>query len=189
MRKRFLIALAALAFCLPSFAAAADNYEADPVHSSVVFRIKHVDVAYFWGRFNGIKGNFMLDAEKPENSALQFQVEVKAIDTGNAKRDEHLRSPDFFNAAQFPTISFKSTSVKKAGDRYEVTGDLTMLGVTKPLTVSLEKTGEADTKQMGHRMGFETTFTLKRSEWGMTKFMEMLGDEVKMVVSVEGQKK
>lgn len=189
MRNRFSIVLAFMTLGVVGLAQAADTYTADPVHSSVVFRIKHMDVAHVWGRFNGLKGEFALDEGAPESSSLQFQVEAKNVDTGNAKRDEHLRSPDFFNAAQFPAITFKSTAVKKAGDRYEVTGDLTLLGVTKSITVSVDKTGQADTKQMGPRMGFETTFTIKRSDFGMNKMMGAVGDEVKLIVAVEGGKK
>ena len=189
MSRRFLLAAAALVLSLPALVAtAAETYSADPVHSSIVFRVKHLDVAYFWGRFSALSGTFAIDDASPEKSTLQFAAEVKSVDSGNPKRDEHLRSADFFNAAQFPTITFKSTAVKKAGDRYEVTGDFTMLGVTKSITVSIEKTGEAATK-MGQRAGFETSFSLKRSDFGMTKLTDIVGDEVKLFISVEGVKK
>lgn len=186
--RRFIIAVAALVVGLPALARAADTYTADPVHCSIIFRVRHLDVSWFWGRINSPTGSFTLDEAEPEKSTMQFALEIKDINTGNPKRDEHLRSPDFFNAAQFPTITFKSTAVKKAGDHYEVTGDLTLLGVTKSITVSVEKSGEGKT-QAGQRAGIETSFTIKRSDFGMNKMVGAVGDEVKLFLSIEGEKK
>src|SRR5437868_12113067 len=121
-RYRPIFSLATLAFLvIPALEVpAADSYEIDPVHSMLVFRIKHMDVGMIYGRFNGPTGKFTFDEQNPSASSFQAQVKAADFDTGNEKRDQHVRGPDFFNAREFPTISFKSTSVK-AGEsgRYE----------------------------------------------------------------------
>jgi polyisoprenoid-binding protein YceI len=168
-------------------ARAADMFAADPVHSSVVFRVKHMNTSYFWGRFNDISGSFALDEADPSQSKFQFQVKAGSIDSGNAKRDQHLKSPDFFNAVQFPVIAFKSTGVVKSGTGYEVTGDLTLHGVTKPITARVTPTG---TGNAGGRQiaGIEATLNVKQSEFGMTKMIGPVGDDVSVTVSIEARK-
>jgi polyisoprenoid-binding protein YceI len=170
-------------------ARAADTYKADAVHSSIVFKAKHMNTSYFWGRFNNISGSFALDEQDASQSSLKFQVKTASIDTGNGARDQHLKGPDFFNATQFPTISFTSKSVTAAGnDTYEVTGDLTLHGVTKPVTVKVTKTGAGKGPQGGAIAGIEATFTIKQSDFGMTKMLAAIGDEVFVDVTVEGKK-
>jgi polyisoprenoid-binding protein YceI len=172
-----------------SLAAFAETYAVDPVHSSIVFRIKHMDTAYFHGRVNGAAGTINFDAANPEASTFEVTVKVDDIDTGNKQRDEHLRSASFFNAADFPTITFKSTSVKKAGDKQlDVTGDLTLHGVTKSVTVKVDHTGSGDMKGKPI-VGFETVFTVKRSDYGMKEMMGPLGDEVRLTIALEAGKK
>jgi polyisoprenoid-binding protein YceI len=167
-------------------AVAAETYTADPVHSSVIYRIKHMNASYAWGRFNDISGTFALDEANPEQSRFEFQVKTESLDSGNAKRDQHLKSPDFFNAVQFPTIKFKSTSVTKSAEAYEVTGDLTLHGVTRPVTVRVVLTG-TNKNPMGKPIaGIEATFSFKRTDFGMTKMVEAVGDYVWMYVSIEG---
>ena len=123
-------------------ASAAETYKLDPVHSSVLFKAKHLNVADFYGRFNDFSGTVTFDNENPSKSSVNLEVKVESLDTHEAKRDQHLKSPDFFNAKQFPVIAFKSTKVEKAGaDSYKVTGDFTLHGVTKPVTVEFKKTG------------------------------------------------
>jgi len=167
--------------------ASAETYKVDPVHSSVVFKVNHMGVSNVWGRFNGPTGTFVTDDGK---ESFEAAVKTDGIDTGNAKRDQHLKSADFFNAKQFPDITFKSTGVKKAGEnQYEVTGDLTLHGVTKPITVTLTKVGEKDLgAQMGQRAGFDGSFTVKRSDYDMKTMVGPVGDEVTMYVSLEAQK-
>jgi len=171
-------------------AAGADTYGVDAAHTSVVFRIKHLGVSYFYGRFNAIDGSYALDAENPGASSIEVTVDTESVDTNSERRDNHLKSPDFFNAKQFPEIAFKSTGITKAdnGD-FLVEGDLTMLGVTKPISVTVEKTGEAETR-MGVRSGFETQFNIKRSDYGMSWGVDngLLGDEVQIMIAVEGVK-
>ena len=181
--------LAAIVFAMAApLAMAADTYKVDPVHSSVVFRIKHLDVSYSYGRFNNPTGTVVWDAADPTKSSVNVEIKTENVDTDNQKRDDHLRGPDFFDVKQFPTITFKSTAVKAVGEnKFDVTGNLTLHGVTKSITISLGKTGEAQT-QMGYRAGWETAFKIKRSDYGMTGMVGPVGDEVELYVSIEGGK-
>lgn len=165
----------------------AATYKVDPVHACVWFRIKHLDVAYFYGRFNDIAGEFVLDEKDPGNSRIEVRVQAASIDTANADRDKHLKSAELFDVEKFPQITFTSRSFKPAGaDTYEVAGDLTFHGVKRPLTVKLEKTGAGKDPWGNYRVGLETTFTVKRSEFGMTAMPGALGEDVRLTVSVEG---
>ena len=185
--KRF----AALALSLLSFtvgALAADNYKVDAVHSSSIFRIKHANTAYFYGRFTDPTGTFALDEADPTKSSFAVELAVEKVDTGNDKRDAHLKSPDFFNAKQYPTITFKSTSVKKEGDKLAVSGNLTMHGVSKPVTAMVEMTGKGQFPPGTQRAGVEATMTVKMTEFEMKGMPGALSDDVKIVVSLEGVK-
>ena len=180
---------------LPTPAAARQSsentFELDPVHSMVVFRIKHMGVAYVYGSFWEPTGSYSLDAHNTTNSFVKIELDASKVDTGNDRRNGHLRSPDFFNAKQYPKITFESTSITTGeGDGMEIKGNVTMVGQTKPVTARLRYIGEGDTPQ-GYKSGFEAEFVIKRSEWGMTKFLEhdSLGDEVSLFVTVEGLRK
>src|SRR5438045_581123 len=133
MRKCFSVtALAALLLFAAS--AGADNYAVDGMHAGVSFKISHLGLSWTYGRFNEMSGDFTLDPADPSKSSFNLSIQVNSVDTNNKKRDDHLKSPDFFNVKQFPAITFKSTSVKPVKDGYQVTGDLTLHGVTKPVT-------------------------------------------------------
>lgn len=169
--------------------AVADTFKVDPVHSSIVFEIGHLQVNHVWGRFNGASGVVEYDPAAPERAKFDVQVEAKNVDTNVPQRDNDLRSPNFFDVEKYPTIQFKSTSVKPAGEgTLEVTGDLTLHGVTRPVTVTMKYGGTANNPRMGTRAGFETEFTIKRSDFGMTNMIPMVGDEVKLMVALEGLK-
>jgi polyisoprenoid-binding protein YceI len=187
LRIRVMALLASAGLVVGSQAwAAATAYKVDTVHSSLVFRIKHMNVNYFQGRFDDFSGTLSLDEQNPAQSSIEFKVNANSIDTANEKRDQHLKSPDFFNAKQFPTVSFKSKSVSKAEpNTYEVQGDLTLHGVTKPVTIRLEKTGSGPGMRGGTVAGFEAIVTIKRSDFGMSKMLEMLGDDVKITANLE----
>src|SRR5690606_24263928 len=132
-----------------------ETYTVDSVHSSVVFRIEHMGIAYFYGRFNDPSGTYNIDGDNPGASFIDISVDAKKVDTGNERRDRHLRSPDFFNAEQFPTISFTARSAEKTGDNTLVmSGELTMLGVTKPAQANVTFIGKAESHQ-GFKSGFE----------------------------------
>ena len=165
----------------------AETYKVDPIHSSNWFRIKHLNVTYFYGRFNEIEGTYTLDDANPAGSAIDIQIKTESIDTNNDGRDKHLKSPEFFDAEKYPEITFKSSSVKKTSDKeYEAKGDLTLHGVTKPLTVKIERTGAGPGMKGEYRSGFETSFEIKRSDFGMTTMVGPLSDEVRLTISVEG---
>lgn len=169
--------------------AAATKYTLDLVHSTVLFKVKHANASWAYGRFNDFSGTLMFDAAKPEASSFEVSIKADSIDTANAKRDQHLTSPDFFNAAEFPTIDFKSTSLKKTGEHtYELAGNVTLLGVTKPVTAKLEHTGNGKNNAGAEVIGAEATFTIKRSDFGMTYGLAGIGDEVHITVSIEGIK-
>jgi polyisoprenoid-binding protein YceI len=183
--------LLVLSFGTSTASAAAETYKADPVHSTSVFRIKHANAAYFWGRFNEPQGSFTLDDADPTKSVFSVELTVDKIDTANDKRNAHLKSPDFFNAKQYPKIQFNSTSVKKGeGEMLEVTGNLTMHGVTKPITVQVERTGQGEFPPGSgmQRRGVEATFTVKMSDFEIKGMPGALSDDVKVVVSLEGVK-
>jgi polyisoprenoid-binding protein YceI len=168
----------------------ADDYVIDAAHSGVTFQISHMGVSYIPGRFNELSGNFTIDTSDPAKSSFSLTIKTESVDTNNSKRDEHLRAPDFFNAKQFPTITFASTAVKAVEGGYEVTGDLTMHGETKPITFSLKggKTAEFPPKVI--RTGFTSPqIVIKRTDFGVGKPMPVLGNEVYIAVSFEGTKK
>jgi len=167
---------------------AADSYKIDPVHSAVIFRIGHANLGYVYGRINDAAGDFTIDKADPTKNTFTFELQVNNVDTHQEKRDAHLKSPDFFNAKQYPTINFKSTSVKKGeGNFLEVTGDLTLHGVTKSIKIPVEIIGEGDFAG-GHRVGLETVFTIKRSDFDMKGLAPVVGDDVKLMIAVEGVK-
>lgn len=169
----------------------ADTFTIDGVHSNVIFKIEHLGVSSFFGRFNDVSGSFLLDRENPDQSRVEIVVKSKSVDTNASRRDRHLKSPDFFNADEFPTITFTSTSVTPGeGDTFKVDGKFTLLGTTRPLSVTLNWIGEGDRgAQFGYRGGFDTTFTIKRSDFGMDWHPELLGDDVTLFVGIEGQRR
>lgn len=195
MSARRLIALAAvLAALAPARPIqAAETYDIDPAHSSVVFFVRHMGVSNAWGRFNEFSGTMTIDEADPSKSGISLEVKAASIDTNNEKRDDHLRSGDYFDAKQFPSIVFKSTAVRPAEgreDTFEVTGDLTLHGVTKTVTVPFAFFGTG-THALSQKpiAGGEATFTIKRSEFGMTKHLpNIVGDDVTIIVSVEAVK-
>ena len=162
--------------------AGAQQYQVDPAHTSFYFRISHVDVSLVYGRFNEVTGEFNLG----DDPAFNFTIQTDSVDTGNQKRDNHLRNADFFNARQFPTIMFESTEVTETDAGYDVTGELTMHGVTNTITVPLRKVGEAEFPPGTPRTGFATELTIKRSDYGMTNMLDIVGDEVELLISFEG---
>jgi polyisoprenoid-binding protein YceI len=131
--------------------ASADEYQVDNKHSTVIFRVKHLGVSYFYGRFNQIEGRITFDEADPTSFVLDVEIKVESIDTNDQRRDEHLKGPDFFNAKQYKTITFKSTKVKQGKDKkYRVTGDLTLHGVTKSITVDVVHVGSGSDYHQTH---------------------------------------
>jgi len=171
-------------------ASGSEAFSVDETHASVLFRVSHLNIAPFYGRFNDISGTFFLDEDNPRDSIIDITVRTDSVDTNNQKRDDHLRSPDFFNVKQFPVATFKSTSVRNAGDdAFRVTGDLTINGKTNEITIDVDKTGEGSDPWGGYRSGFETSFEISRMDYGVSYMPEGLGETVKMIIALEGVRK
>jgi polyisoprenoid-binding protein YceI len=164
-----------------------DSFKIDPVHSSVIFSAKHNGISDFYGAFKEVSGTVTFDSADPSKSSVELTIPVESVDTRNEKRDQHLKSPDFFNAKQFPALTFKSSKVEASGDTYKISGDLTLHGVTKPITVSFKKGGESKGAKET-RGGGEARFTIKRSDYDMKFMVGPIGDDVNIIVSLEGVK-
>lgn len=186
-----LLATAVLAL---SLTAAAERYEIDPSHASANFSVKHFGVTNVKGTLGQVTGVVNLEKDVTK-STIEATIDVKAIDTKWAKRDEHLRSPDFFDVEKFPTLTFKSTKVKSKGkNKMEVTGDLTMHGVTKPVTLEAEVSDEVKNPFSGTMTRAVTaTGELNRQDWGLkwqapAEAVQVVGDKVKLSIEVELKK-
>jgi polyisoprenoid-binding protein YceI len=193
--KRLTLVAAFAALSLPAFARAA-TYDIDPVHSTVSFKVKHLMVSWVRGSFKKFSGTIDYDAKNPGATALAASIDASSIDTGNGDRDGHLKSPDFFDVAKFPTLDFKATKVKPAGkNKFTVTGDLTMHGVTKPVSLVVEGLGTEVTDPWGNvKIGASGTAKLNRKEFGLSwsKALEaggvVVGDDVEIVLDIEAVK-
>jgi polyisoprenoid-binding protein YceI len=186
--KSFKLILISILSLLGLTAYGGDTFKVDPIHSSIVFSIKHFGVTDFYGDFKEISGTVSFDATDASKSSVELSVPVASLDSRNEKRDQHLKSPDFFNAAQFPAITFKSSKIEGSGDSYKVTGDLSIHGVTKPITVDFKKGAENKGGKGEVRSGGETRFTIKRSDFDMKFMAGPLGDDVNIILSLEGVK-
>lgn len=189
-RQAFLAAALVAVAGTPAFAA---EWKVDAGHSQVAFEIRHF-VSEVPGRFNEFTGAIQYDAAKPADSKVEFTVQAKSIDTANGDRDNHLRSADFFNVEKFPTLSFKSTSVKvDSANQLSVTGDFTMLGVTKSITIPVRILGVLETPR-GTKGGFKSQFVIARKDFGMVWNRALdaggtiLGEEVAITIGIEADK-
>jgi polyisoprenoid-binding protein YceI len=144
------------------------TYAIDPTHSRIGFVARHAMVTKVRGSFNEFQGSGYFDAEDPATSHLQLTIQAASIDTRNADRDAHLKSNDFFDMEAYPEITFASTAVEQVdAENYRVTGDLTIKGVTKAVTVDFEYTGTAVDPYKNQRIGFDGTTTVNRKDWGV----------------------
>ncbi len=191
---RFRVLGAALAvWGLACGTALGADYTIDAVHSAALFKVKHLGASYSYGQFPGISGSISFDPAKPEASTVKVAIKTESVNTFNEMRDRHLKSPDFFNAKEFPEMTFASTAWKKTGDNtFDVTGDLTINGKTKSITVQVEHVGNGKNQRGQDLTGFHTVFTIDRSEFGMTYGVVDggggLGKDVAVTFSVEGIK-
>lgn len=168
---------------------AADEYDYDLVHSSVSFKARHLDISWIHGRFNDVGGKFSLDRKAPSKSTFNLTIKADSVDTANEARDKHLRQPDYFDTKQYPTIEFKSTSTKAIDGGYEVTGDFTMHGTTKKITIVLMGGKEHSFKNV-KRVAFSTELALKRSDYGFDKnAIGPIGDKALIMIDCEGVRK
>jgi len=189
--KRALISAVALAVALPALAFAEPvSYKVDPDHSGVNFTIRHF-VSNIPGRFKEFAGTIVFDKGNPAASKVEFTVQAASVDTGNGDRDNHLKTADFFEVEKFPAWTFTSTQVKAQGkDTLEVTGDLTIHGVTKRVTIPVNVLGTVKTPK-SEKAGFEADFTINRKDFNIiwNRVLDagstVLGDDVKISISVE----
>jgi len=188
MQKKSVLAFL-LAAGLPLAAHANDAYTVDPSHTYAHFTISHMGFSTMHGRFDKSSGKVMLD-RAAKTGTVDIAIESGSVSTGFAKRDEHLKSPEFFNAAEFPSITFKSKSVKFKGDApASVEGELTLLGVTKPVTLTITEFN-CGTNPMSKKAecGAGATAQIKRSDFGMKAFLPAVGDDIKLEFEIEAYK-
>jgi len=187
MRRSLLIFVALLAAGIAQ--AAPTRYDLDPKHTQVRFGWSHLGFSHQVGRFDEFDAKFQFDPVDPTRSTLEVTIPIAGIDTGVAALDEHLRSPDFFDAGKYPTATFRSTKVEAVGTKaLKVSGDLTLHGVTKPvvLDVTINQVGPYP---MGGRpaAGFDATTTLKRSDFGISKYVPNVSDDIALSITTEAQ--
>lgn len=187
--KRILLSLVTLSLAL-SAQAAVETYKIDPTHSSVSFRIRHI-LTKIPGEFTKFQGTVLVDRENLEKSSTDATIDVTSVNTRDEKRDTHLKSPDFFQAEKFPTISFKSKNWKKTGENtFDVTGDLTIKGVTKEVVLKTKSLGFSPGMRPGSSVsGWEGTTTVTRKDYGMVLTNPMMekaiGEDVDVTITVE----
>ena len=198
MSHKFAVAAAAVlltaSFSAPALAQPAPvqsgTYKVEASHTRVLFAVSHMGFSTWYGDFTGASGSLKLDGANPANSSIEISVPTASVSTTNTVLDGELKAADWFDAAKYPTISFKSRQVTvTAPGEADVAGDLTLHGVTKPVEADCVATGIGD-GPAGKKAGFECNLTIKRSEWGMKwgveKPAKALGDEVKLVIALEG---
>ncbi len=180
-----LLAVAALAFS--GAAARAAEYRIDPSHSVVQFKISHLGFSWMVGVFDRISGSFTFDpAAGPAGQSVSVEIETASIDTGHAERDKHLRSPGFLNVRKFPRASFVSTGYRGDAEGGTMTGNLTLMGVTRPIAIAVKKVGEGDDPWGGYRAGFEGTATLNRRDFNAGRNLGPASESMEFFLSVEG---
>ena len=170
-----------------STGAVAQTWTIDDVHSMALFRVQHMGAGMFWGRFDGVSGTVTTAGD--DTPAFDITIDVGSVSSGNDKLNGHLKSPDFFSVKEFPTMSFKSTKATRGSDGvWDVVGDLTMHGVTKPITAKVEQTGRMKARG-GEAIGFEAVFNVDRSQFGMNYGVEKgaIGKDVRVIVGLEAQ--
>ena len=187
MKDRILAAACALALSAPALAA--DSYTADPTHTYPSFEISHLGFSTTRGVFKKSTGRITLDAAA-RTGRIEVSIDTASVDTGLDKRDEHLRGPDFFDVQKFPAMSFSASQLSFNGDKLTgARGELTLLGVTRPVTLAIDHfVCGAHPMNKKAMCGANATTTIKRSEWGMTKYVPALGDDVKIAIQIEAFK-
>ena len=186
-----LIATSLLSVALSCAVLAADTYSLDVAHTQTIFTINHLGFSNITGAVHDLKGTLILDPAKLESSKIEVTMAADSIDTGFAARDKDLKGAMFFNVAQFPTMTFKSSHIKKTGDKtFDVQGDFTLLGVTKSLTLktTFNRMAQDTTGTNVYKVGYTATTTIKRSEFGMKAYVPYVGDDVNVTINFEGIK-
>ena len=172
--------------------ATATKWVLDPMHSEVQFKVKHLVISTVSGFFKSFEGELDTENDDFSDAKISFSLDINSIDTNQSQRDEHLKSADFFDAEKYPKISFKSTSFTKAGDvEYKLAGDLTVKGVTKPVTLDVEFGGAADDFYGNTKAGFEISGKINRKDFGLTwsgvteAGAVVVGEDIKLLINAQ----
>ncbi len=193
MKKLISAALGAALLIAPLSNAKAEavEYEFDTVHSQIIFFVDHLGFAKSEGEFLHFDGGFTFDPENVEASSVDVTIDTSSISLDDEKWDAHMKNADFFDVEKYPTMTFKSTGIEKTSENTgKLTGDLTMLGQTHPVTLDVKMNKVGTHPRSGNQhAGFSATGTLNRSQWGMEYGLPMVGDEVEMRIEVEASKK
>lgn len=186
--KKLLLGAAALALLsAPTQGFAADKYTFDKAHTQILFFVNHLGYSFSQGEFHDYDGGFTFDEKNPANSSIDVTIKTASIDMDDEKWDAHMKNADFFNVEKFPDMTFKSTKIEVSGEKAgKITGDLTILGVTKPVTldVTFNKAGKSPYGEE-YKAGFSAKANIKRSEWGMNYGLPNVGDDVEIRLEVE----
>lgn len=189
MIKAILAATLATALLLPGLATAVEKYVIDTegAHAFVQFRVKHLGYSWLYGRFNEFSGTFTYDEDDPSSSRVEVLIKTASIDSNHAERDKHLRNEDFLDVKTYPEARFKSTSYKETGiNKAVLTGDLTLRGITRPITIQVQKIGNGPDPWGGYRRGFEGTTTIALRDFGIDFNLGPAARDVELTLSVEG---
>jgi len=186
MKKRLLgIALGSLLFTTGSAIAADYKIDKEGQHAFVNFRIQHLGYSWLYGTFNDFDGTFTFDEKNPAADKVNVTINTNSVDTNHAERDKHLRSAEFLNVGKFPQATFASTEVKKDGDKLAITGNLTLNGVTKPVTLDAKLIGQGDDPWGGKRAGFEAAGKIHLKDFNITTDLGPASQDVELIISVE----
>jgi len=194
MRNLLMAAAGSLALTLAAAPVHADEmksgtykFDREGQHQFIQFRIGHLGFSYLYGRFNDFDGEFVFDAENPENSSVTVTVQTRSVDSNHSERDRHLRDEDFLYVDEYPEATFQSTSVAMHDDDHAiVTGDLTLRGVTREVDLDMKMVGYGEDPWGNYRMGFEGTTVLTLDDFGVPEDLGPSAQDVKMILSVEG---
>ncbi|MBU0900922.1 MAG: YceI family protein [Gammaproteobacteria bacterium] len=192
MLKKTLVALALGGALMGAGQVMAADYAIDKQgqHAFVNFKISHLGYSWLYGTFKDFDGSFSFDAAKPQDSKVNVTLNTTSVDTNHAERDKHIRSDDFLNVSKHPTATFASTSVKSTGEgTADISGDLTLNGVTKPVVIAAKFIGEGKDPWGGYRAGFEGTTTLKLKDFDISTDLGPASESLELIISVEGVRK
>jgi len=183
-----LVLVSALALGGASAAAAAE-YEIDPAHSFIQFRISHLGFSTMFGRFNDFEGEFAMDPERPEAAWIRVEIDTASVDTNHAERDKHIRSEDFLNVDEYREAIFESTRYTGTVEGGTLEGNLTLHGVTKPIAIEVRHIGEGPDPWGGYRIGYLGKTTLRRADFGMTYDLGPAAETMELELGIEGIRK
>ncbi|QTF10805.1 YceI family protein [Brenneria izadpanahii] len=186
--KKTLLGLTAASLLASAGSALAADYKFDKEgqHAFIQFRINHLGYSWIYGGFNDFDGTFTFDESNPAADKVNVTINTNSVDTNHAERDKHIRSADFLNVSKYPQATFTSTEVKKDGEAYDITGNLTLNGVTKPVTLEAKLIGQGDDPWGNYRAGFEAKGTLALKDFNITQDLGPASQQVELIISVEG---